>query len=306
MKLSPDVLKPNQRTACKRQRGRRGPAQGRGPAVRAARNDADGSARSLERRAARHRAATSRQRRHVPTLYLDVSSSTNGRTELANVYLRRYRRIAVGDQQDHGQSEHGRRNPRESGRRVPVHDHHERLRRRRGPDAVSAKAASATPMATARRSSSTAGAIRSISSAGRRASSPTSSSTPMNWTIRRPSHRRSRRPQRGLRRPTATTIRSICSASDAHGVSAGAADLLAGRDEDSGLNSNDDLRHVAEPERNDARPSMPNPPPHLPYVRPPMNPYGNGGMRFPPEYFGSDNAENTATDNIHNHLIATR
>ena len=101
------------------------------------------------------------------------------------------------------------RDPRQPRRRVPVHGHHERLRRRRSRARCSPRAASATPTATARPSSSTAGAIRSSSSAGRPASIRTSSSTPMSWTIATDSGR-----QPGPTPAAAITIRSTCIAHD--------------------------------------------------------------------------------------------
>jgi hypothetical protein len=39
---------------------------------------------------------------------------------------------------------------------------------------------------------------------------------------------------------------------------------------------------------------------------PPLNPYGRGGASFPPQYLGTDDGSKTATDNIHIHLIGTR
>ncbi len=118
----------------------------------------------------------------------DLSSTSRSSTNSA---ARNWQAFTCGNligllnsrQQDHWRPKHRRRDSRQSGRRMPLHGHHERLRRRRSRARSSPKAASATPTATALPSSSTAGGIRSSSSAGRPASSPTSRPTPTTSTI---------------------------------------------------------------------------------------------------------------------------
>ncbi len=73
----------------------------------------------------------------------------------------------------------------------------------------------------------------------------------------------------------------------------------AGRDEESGLVNDPSFVTWKNPNVANAAITGGN-------VSPSLNPYGQGGATFPSQYFGTAVDRSTATDNIHNHLIGTR
>ena len=153
-------------------RGGEGQVPGLRPAVRLARIDADGSSRPLERLLLNAVPAdpTGLDRRPLSVLpghprELSTPGERRWRTSICAA-MPQSPTAQIRDRR----AQHARGDSEQPRRRVPVHGHHAGHGRRRGPLPVRRERTSATPTATVRSSSSTAGDTRSISSAGRRAS----------------------------------------------------------------------------------------------------------------------------------------
>jgi prepilin-type N-terminal cleavage/methylation domain-containing protein len=234
-------------------------------------------------------------------LYLDVSASTDFRTELGNVYLRQFRRIAVADNKITGNPNTG-----------------EQIKDNQGAECLYMVIMNATGDGEARTlfgetsigDSDGDGAPEFLDGWG----------NPINFLRWAPGF--DSEVQYNAEEldnpPTGSSADAWTAAANAdhdpfdlYRVDPRALRLVPliyspGRDEDSGLNS--EVGYVTWRNTTASFPSFSAnftvPPP---YVAPQLNPYRIGAPPdWPVEYRGSENGENTATDNIHNHLIATR
>ena len=125
-------------------------------------------------------------------IYLEVPNSTgsNGRTEIANVYLRNSIASTKADNKITGNRNTRERNPRQPRRRVPLHDRHERLRRRRVADALSREQHRRRRRRWRLRVSRRLGASDRVRPLGARLRVRHPDTMPTNSKIRRPARRR--------------------------------------------------------------------------------------------------------------------